>query len=301
MAAPGERREYRIIVRAQSRGVEVERRELWIRIDKRAPASPRIQPEAGSYTEPLSISFGLEAKGDRLYYTLQGDLSRSPTLWNGNPLPVGRIGEKRDFVVQAYVEDEAGNRSVIASSRYSVDARDPVLEVVSPVRGSFANPQALAVVFRGVQWVRYTVDGSDPAVSGVPYTGVVTIEKRGLTTVRVAAQPRGAGRPVMRRDVTYTYTPETGTGLLLDLANGTYPRSIAPRVLSVPEGTLYYALWEKTPSDSDYIAVSTIPLPADDIVARPIVLRLRNLTSGGAWGAEYRYFFFVGQPGTSRA
>ena len=294
-AAFGEKREYRISVRAESSGVELERREIWVRIDRRPPKPPIIQPEAGSYWDPVALRFALESKGDRLFYTLHGDLARSPTAWNGGPLVLGTRGRRDDFVVQAYAEDDAGNRSAIVTARYTVDARDPSLEIVSPVRGGFANAQALALSYRNVQWVRYTLDGSDPASSGTPYTGVALIKKRGLTTVRVAAQPRGAGRPVMRKDVTYSYEPEQGTGLLLDTESGVVPNGTSPRILSVPEGTVHYTLWEKTPVEADAIANSKIDLPADTPLQRPLVLRLRNLTAAGSWGAEYRWFFSIGQ------
>ena len=297
-AVRGEKREYRLIVRADSNGAELERRELWLRIDKRPPAPPRIQPDPGTYWDPVSVEF-LPEKGSTVSYTVQGDLVRAPILWDGAPVVVGRLRERADFVVQAYSMDEAGNKSPIVTSRYTVDARDPSLEVLSPVTGSFANPQALALSFRNIQWARFTLDGSDPVTSGIPYTGPVTIQKKGPTTVRVAAQPRGTRRPVLRKDVTYTYTPEPGSGLLLDMENGTYTNGITQRVLSVPAGNLYYSLWEKKPSDSDYLAISGISLPASAAGQRPVVLRLRNLSPEGFWGSEYRYFFFIGQPRTA--
>ena len=47
-AAPCEEREYRVIVRADSDAGEIDRREVWIRIDKKPPAPPRLSPEPGT-------------------------------------------------------------------------------------------------------------------------------------------------------------------------------------------------------------------------------------------------------------
>ena len=47
-ALRGEKREYRLIVRADSNGAELERRELWLRIDKCPPDPPIIQPDPGT-------------------------------------------------------------------------------------------------------------------------------------------------------------------------------------------------------------------------------------------------------------
>ena len=56
-AAPGEQRDYRIVVRADSAGAERERHEVSIRIDKRLPAAPTISPAPGVYWDPVAVRF----------------------------------------------------------------------------------------------------------------------------------------------------------------------------------------------------------------------------------------------------
>ncbi len=292
-AAAGEEREYRVIVRADADSGEVERRELWLRIDKRSPAPPRILPESGTYWDPPTVRFQA-GPNDTVFYAIQGDILRAAAPWKGNDLPVGRPDEKADFVVQSYAVDGAGNRSAIATARYTVDARAPFLEVKSPVTGTFANPQALALAFRNVAWIRYTDDGSDPVVNGMPYTGPVTLKRQGTSTLRIAAQPRSPRRPILRRDVSFTYAPAAGTGLVLDPESGTSPTAIAPRILSSPGGTVYYTLWEKTPAESDLLTSSGIAVGSGSAAPAAVTLRLRALSDSGEWGPEYRYFYFPG-------
>ncbi len=293
-AAPGEDREYRLIVRAEGQAGELERRELQIRIDKRQPAPPAILPAAGMYGDPVKVQFQ-SAPGTTISYSVQGDVMQSPVAWDGSPIAVGRPEEKADYFVQAYAEDAAGNRSTVATARYSIDTMAPGLDVLSPVTGTFGNPQILALSFRNLSWVRYSDDGSDPATNGIPYTGPVMLRKQGATLIRVAAQPRSASQPVVRREISFTYAPEPGNGLLLDVDSGAYPQGVTAHVLSAPAGSVYYTLWEKTPSDSDFLATTGIDLPASDAVPRTATLRMRALSDAGAWGVEYRYFYFLGR------
>ncbi|HET6450077.1 MAG TPA: chitobiase/beta-hexosaminidase C-terminal domain-containing protein, partial [Spirochaetia bacterium] len=292
-AAVGEQRDYRVLVRADADGVPRDGREISVRIDKRIPPAPRITPDSGTYWDSLPVSFAASPQ-DTVYYAVQGDVVRQPVRWDGRNLALGRPNEQADYVVQAYTESQSGVRSRIVSARYHVDARAAALDLLSPVSGTFANPQALAVTFRNVAWVRYTLDGSDPATGGTAYTGPVTVDRQGTVTIRVAAQPLSAARPVLRREVSVTYTPAEGTGLRLDTESGSYPAGISPHVLSFPGGSLYGALWDKTPTESDLLVTTGIPVSSQTGGPSPVVIRLRALSDSGDWGPEYRYFYFVG-------
>ncbi len=294
-AAPGEQRDYRMIIRSDtSGGSENERRELSYRIDRRVPAPPQVRPDAGTYWDPVSVRFEA-SPGDTVYYSVQGDVVRDPETWDGRDVAIGALDEKAEYVVQAYAVSAAGNRSAIVTARYVLDTRAPVLDLLSPVSGTFANAQAVAVTFRNLLWVHYTLDGSDPAAAGIPYTGPVTIDRQGPTTVRVAGAPRSGKRAVLRREATVIYKPAGGSGLRLDTENGSYPAGVSPTVLASPGGSLYYTLWDKTPSESDQLAGSQIPVSSRTGGPSPIALRLRALSDSGQWGPEYRYFYFVGQ------
>ena len=294
-AAPGEARDYRLSVRNDPAGdVAGDVQELSYRIDRRPPTAPRISPAPGAYWDPVSVHFEAAA-GDSVYYSVQGDVVRSPVAWDGKDVVVGAADARSDLVVQAYTVTPAGGHSRIVTSRYLVDTRAPTVEIMSPVEGTFANPQALALTFRNLQWVRYTLDGSDPAAGGTPYAGPVTLDRRGVVTVKIAGMPRAQHRGVIRAEVKYTCTAPPGPQLRLDTENGTYPDGVTPSVVSSPGGTLYYTLWERTPRDSDALATSPIAINSLAAGPTPVALRLRALSDSGTWSAEYRYFYFVGR------
>ena len=298
-AAPGEARDYLLSIRGDSAGVPTgKEQELSYRIDRRLPAAPRISPWSGAYWDPVGVRFEAAA-GDTVYYSVQGDVVRSPVAWDGKDVVVGAANARSDLLVQAYTVTAAGGQSRIVTARYVVDARSPMLQVLSPVEGTFANPQALALTFRNLQWVRYTLDGSDPAAGGAPYTGPVTIDRPGTVTVKVAGMPRGQRRGVIRSEVTYTFAPAAGPQLRVDTENGAYADGIAPSVVSSLGGTLYYTLWERTPRESDLLATSPIPVSSPSAGPAPVALRLRALSDSGTWSAEYRYFYFVGRGAAS--
>jgi hypothetical protein len=299
-AAPGEQRDYRLTIRADIPAAgEGERRELSYRIDRRIPRAPRVLPGAGTYWDPVAVRFEA-SPGDKVFYSVQGDVVRNPAAWDGTDVQIGEQDRRAEYAVQAYTVSAAGGRSRIVTAKYILDTRAPVLDVLSPVSGNFANPQAIALTFRNLLWVRYTLDGTDPAIHGTPYAGPVTIDGKGTVTVKVAGMPRAAKRPLLRREVTVTCAPPEGPGVRLSTDNGSYPSGISPVVLSSPGGSLYYTLWEKTPSESDQLASKQVSVSSRTGGPYPVTLRLRALSDSGRWGPEYRYFYFVG-PGAPAA
>jgi len=88
--------------------------------------------------------------------------------------------------------DRAGNRG----DSVGFPGRDLVADfpfrVRNPLPGSWANRQTLLVDAPVGADVRYTIDGSDPAVSGRPYVGPELIAQSGMTMLRVALIAGGA-------------------------------------------------------------------------------------------------------------
>ncbi len=99
-------------------------------------------------------------------------------------------------VLCAWGVDLAGNRGPAASfSGVSDPASLSVLpfKIVNPVPGSWSNRQALVVERREDLTVRYSIDGSDPAVNGLEYQGPVLLEAEGVVLLRVLISD-GEGR-----------------------------------------------------------------------------------------------------------
>lgn len=192
-AEKGEEKEYRVEARlyslAPSSIPETSSSFLW-RIDRKSPLPPVLSasPREGG----LAITATLKESGKvsfRMWHPFsksssQGTLSSGESLF----LPDGAT-------LVAYAEDEAGNRSDPVSPDPSLALASPVpFRVISPVPGSWANRQALVVEQSVGTEILYSVDGSDPALSGLAYDGPILLDKSGLVTLRILAIDRNGKR-----------------------------------------------------------------------------------------------------------
>lgn len=99
--------------------------------------------------------------------------------------------------------DGAGNQGPPASPEPPVaDPEGIPFVIVNPLPGNWANRQALLVDRKEGVVVRYSVDGSDPAVNGRVYTDPVPIDASGLVNLRVLAV--GTSGQTYEKRVLYT-------------------------------------------------------------------------------------------------
>ena len=93
------------------------------------------------------MSLPLNGEGE-VYYAVNGNVLKKPNLWERRPIQL-QIG--RQYLLQAYAKDRAGNRSAIVSSNYILTEpepgrHDPLLAILSPATGELANHQMLAIL-----------------------------------------------------------------------------------------------------------------------------------------------------------
>ncbi|MCD1653310.1 chitobiase/beta-hexosaminidase C-terminal domain-containing protein [Treponema zuelzerae] len=85
--------------------------------------------------------------------------------------------------------DASGNRSEPSSPDFTLpDSRAKPYKIVSPLPGVWNNAQPLYIEAAAGAEIRYTLDGSDPAVSGVEYSEPVLIDAEGSLLVRISAR-----------------------------------------------------------------------------------------------------------------
>jgi hypothetical protein len=184
-AQSGEDRE--IIVDAELRPLDplspalLTARFVW-RIDRKAPSEPSfsVKESDGGFTvtasidEPGSVVWKLYSPAHRA--------SATETV-----RPGGTVFIPSGTVACAYGLDSAGNRGPSAAPEFSaVDGRVP-FSVVSPVPGTWSNPQVLLVDALPGTDVFYSLDGSDPAISGLDYSGPIQLDSTGKQRLRVFA------------------------------------------------------------------------------------------------------------------
>ena len=95
-------------------------------------------------------------------------------------------------LLKAFSVDRVGNHSKTLTRKIEpfFTGEDPgEIEVPSPVRGTFVNSQWFVVANPDCfEWIRYTVDGTDPVLRGAAYSSPVLIRKEGNIYLQVAAK-----------------------------------------------------------------------------------------------------------------
>ena len=185
-AATGEERDFSVETRlfALSPGSPAELGGSWHwRVDRKYPLPPvlSVSREEGGYaitpklSEPGLVRYRMWHP--EAHATATGTLASGERLF----LPEGAS-------LVAYAVDEAGNASdPVSPDRASARAGDSPFRVVNPVPGTWANRQTLVIEAASGTELLYSLDGSDPALSGLAYDGPILLDKTGLVTLRVLA------------------------------------------------------------------------------------------------------------------
>jgi len=292
-AVSGEERRYQVRIAAVRRRKTLDQRELDIIIDKRRPLPPQLIMAAGSCLQGGEINFSV-SHGEMVYYAVNSLATEHGKLWEKKPIPLELKGERAGKIfIQAYSQDKAGNRSCIKTFNLTLDPCIPSLEILSPAPGSYANTQILYINSRNTAWVKYTLDGSDPAARGAIYTGLQAIERTGNIKLRIAALPLQKGKELMRREVAFDVAAESKLSLSCDRESGLYKSGLKIGITHNSGNKIYYALSEKTPTAADYEFSDVITLDSIPFVSKYSVLRLRVFDQEGKASSEYRYFYII--------
>jgi hypothetical protein len=208
-AAPGEERLFQIQIRELPSGQgenglspfvqlddSMDYGEYSYIIDRAAPPMPRIVLEGGNgkyeavltFGEQAGGAVGLEARnGNRIYYWISDFARDEYRPYTGGTLPL-----RGGSVLKTFTVDEAGNYSKILTKKIAAFppcGEADAIELPSPVEGTFINPQRLVVANpECFEWVRYTVDGTDPVYRGAVYTEPLLIRMQGQVLLKVAAK-----------------------------------------------------------------------------------------------------------------
>ena len=298
-ALGGEERAYTIHAFAVPRGREIseetvtEEEVFSYTIDKRLPGSPSATVPSGVYSDDLIVSF--QYRTDQMvYFSLIGDEQpvEITKQWSGQPLVLeGRKGAVSRYILEVFSCDDAGNKSRVRTYRYLLDKQEEEkikqLEVISPVEGKFLNRQLLCISHSGYSWVRYSVNGSNPAVGGEPYEGPLLIPQTGSVTIKVAAFDEGANK-IVEKEVNFEV--DTNPSEILSLGSGVYGEEKTVRKKG--KGTYRISMNDSRPAEwAETIVGDRIKLPVTTNAQKPIFIRLLNDNSPD--GPEYRYVYLM--------
>ena len=187
-ALEGEDRRYELEYRIYERNLLLREGKVTYRIDKRPPSVPVPSVESGEYWGKCTVTFRKEPEADVFLAVYKGEMPRFER-WNGEPLTLESGPIPTQVTLLYYAKDKVGNTSRVESRTLTLNPETPPLDafwkILSPVEGSFLNPQVLWIEQRGYEWIRYRINDA-PAFKA--YLHPVLIEPTGLVKVEITAK-----------------------------------------------------------------------------------------------------------------
>ena len=207
-------------------------------------AKPVLTPApTQSFSTPQTVTMSSATPDATIYYTLDGSTpTRSSTPYSG-PFTVSRNTTVRAIAVASGNVD-----STVVTGSYTFLAARPVF--TPPASQAFSTPQTVTMTSSTPDaTIYYTLDGSTPTTSSMPYTGPATVSTN--TTIKaIAVAPGFSNSAVM-----------TG-GYVIKAADSTFsPVPIQPFVgpltvtlmSATPGATIYYTLDGSTPTTNSLV------------------------------------------------
>ena len=173
-------------------------------------------------------------------------------------------------------------------------AATPVTKVISPVEGTWANPQSLIVDTEPGTEVFYSLNGEDPLVSGFAYDGPVLLDGNGdfsLTVVSVSKE--GTSQP---KTINYTVENRPQLSYVKTTVDSPVIAMYKDSVIDIPKGNFWFVGDSTTviPEEKYFQNGGKVGLYTDcDVVNYiPLVVKIDN--------AYYRYVLKTGYSDTLR-
>lgn len=127
---------------------------------------PEFSIPPGEYSYYIQVSLSSETTGT-IFYTLDGSTPDENSSKYTEPLKLG----KGLTVIRAYVMDEEGNSSEIASGSYHVEFGAPERPEITPESGEYVGENYIRITIPEGCLVYYTLDGTEPTEASDIYNG----------------------------------------------------------------------------------------------------------------------------------
>lgn len=160
-------------------------------------SKPKFSLSGGTYTYYISVKLTAESEGI-IYYTLDGSAPNESSYRYLKPIEL----QEGTTVLRAFVMDQDGNSSDIASEVYEIEFGAPDAPTIIPQSGDYVGEQYVRILVPDDCMAYYTLDGSDPTISSEIYTGEFLMPT-GTTIVRAILEDESG---VMSEVSTVLYT-----------------------------------------------------------------------------------------------
>ena len=172
--------------------------------EKTGVAKPEFNLPTGGYSYYIKVEITSEVPG-KIFYTLDGSMPDENSLLYEGPINLG----KGLTVVRAYVMDEDGNSSEVASEIYEIEFGAPDRPEITPEEGEYSGEQYIRATIPEGCHVYYTLDCTEPTESSDIYNGEFLMPT-GTTTIKMIAVDEN-GMHSETNTVVYTCTEEIPT------------------------------------------------------------------------------------------
>ncbi len=298
-ALPGATEEYHLSVTAVSDKQKPFTQEFHYLIDKSIPSPPTISLPPGMYQTDCNITFSAQ-RNEQIIYSVNTPVLENGIIWDGKQITLHSEGtEPKVYTVSAYSSDDFGMKSRIYSWTYIIKKptdsqqrpKRPV--VVSPVPGTFSNPQFLYIKDNNCEWIRYTVNADDPSTKGVSYRYPHTLDFTGTVKLKIAAKMKGSEK-IFQSEIEYTVVEEPALFPIsaVSLKNGVYDKSVDLAINEhlIANDPLYFTLQDRPVKKYDTLYTNPLTLlPLKDGV-KYYTLRLSTEKMIENDNSEYRFF-----------
>lgn len=143
---------------------------------------PQFSIPAGVYSYYIDVELSSETEGT-IYYTLDGSMPDENSYEYKTPIDL----QEGKTVIRAFLIDEDGNSSDIASAVYNVEFGAPDKPTIIPESGQYVGEQYVRILVPDGCMAYYTLDGSRPTSSSELYSGEFLMPE-GTTTVRAIVE-----------------------------------------------------------------------------------------------------------------
>ena len=242
---------------------------------------PIINPAAGYYNTPQTVSISVIPAAATIRYTLDGS---EPTLDNGftysAPFPI-----QGHTVVKAYAYLENWLDSDVATAEYFFVVSNPV---ITPPGGSFASAQTISMsVGTAGASIRYTLDGTNPT----PEYGDLYVGQFELTSSATIKAIAYRSNWISSNIVSQSYVINGPVSdPLFSVASGDFSAPFSVSITTLPAGsTIYYTTDGTEPSETNGLVYGSPLQIQQNTVLKARAYRANWLPSNVS-SAEYNFF-----------
>ncbi len=173
-------------------------------------ATPSFSPSAGTYSTVQSVTITDATSGATIFYTTDGSTPTTSSAVYTSPIPVSTT-----TTIMAMATSSNLANSPVSSATYTINLAQVATPSFSPPAGTYSTAQSVTITDATASAsIFYTVDGSVPTTSSMPYAGPISVPF--TETIKAIASASGMQDSAI---ASAKYTINTAT-LAIDYSGG---------------------------------------------------------------------------------